>query len=411
MSAGAPAGSRAGLRSRPRPSLRLILFLAVSGLRANRVITALLVLAVAAGFGFQVPIDAVLSGYRAALLEEGTQHGEGAVHVRPRDDATFAGVTAFGASVAKYPEVRAVQPFLALPGGVRHRGASNRTAIIGVVPDAGAFPYRIIGGASLVRGDTEGIILGADIADEIGAKVGSDVEVQALLDTGPVPFPEESVRRWTMTVRGIAAGMFGARNAVFVERDFLVKETAREDQATSAAVYLHDPNLAPRVRERIANEHPELDARPWQSDSKLLASSLAAVEAITGVSLLMVVLAVAIPVLALFYIHVLHRRRDVGVLSALGLGRGEIFVSFLVSALIVAIVGELAGAVVAGGLVAWFERHPVFEWEGFVIRPALSASSILRPAFVVGVTTAIAGALPAWLVVRIDVARVLRGSE
>jgi ABC-type lipoprotein release transport system permease subunit len=398
-------------RARPRPRLGLVLFLAISGLRANRIITALLVLAVAAGYGFQVPIDAVLSGYRAALLEEGTQHGEGAVHVRPREEATLGGVEAFASSVAKYPEVRAVQPFLALPGAVRYRGASNRTAVIGVVPDAGAHPYRLLAGAPLLRGDADGVLLGADIADEIGAKIGSEVEVQALLDTGPVPFPEESVRRWTKTVRGIAAGMFGARNAVFVDRDFLVKETAREDQATSVAVYLHDPNLAPRVRERIAAEHPELDARPWQNDSKLLASSLAAVEAITGVSVLMVILAVAIPVLALFYIHVLHRRRDVAVLSALGLGRGEIFVSFLVSALIVAAVGEIVGAVLARGLVAWFDRHPVFEWEGFVIRPALSMASIVRPALVVGGTTAIAGALPAWLAVRVDVARILRGNE
>ena len=61
-----------------------LLFLARKNLGASRWTTALLVAAVAAGVGFQIPNAANMAGYERELLREGISAGHGDVRVRPR---------------------------------------------------------------------------------------------------------------------------------------------------------------------------------------------------------------------------------------------------------------------------------------------------------------------------------------
>src|SRR5262249_43439335 len=65
-------------------SLGLLFFLAGRGLLRSPLSTMLLLAAVAAGVGFQVPNTANMLGYQRALLEEGVDHGNGDVRLRPR---------------------------------------------------------------------------------------------------------------------------------------------------------------------------------------------------------------------------------------------------------------------------------------------------------------------------------------
>jgi lipoprotein-releasing system permease protein len=213
-----------------------------------------------------------------------------------------------------------------------------------------------------------------------------------------------------MKIRGIVQGAFGARDAVFLSRKFLAAEAGLSDQSDFLAVYLHDPDLAPLVRDRVMADFPAVEARTWHEDSSYLRSNLGAIDAITAVSVAMIIAAVSIPILALLYINVLYRRRDVGLMVAVGLGRAEVFICHLLQAVAVAHVGMDFGWVLGGGLILWFDAHPVFAWDGFVILPAPSLIAFVRPSLIVLATSTVAGALPAWLASRIDPARVLRGT-
>ena len=139
-----------------------------------------------------------------------------------------------------------------------------------------------------------------------------------------------------------------------------------------------------------------------------MASYLDANRTVNAVSYAMVIAAITIPVWALFYIHVLGRRREIGVLAALGFARREIFVVFLLQALFVALVGLALGAALGYGLIAYFRAHPIFDWEALVVRPVASLRVLVIPCLAVLVTTILAGSFPAWRAARTDPARVLR---
>ena len=106
-------------------------------------------------------------------------------------------------------------------------------------------------------------------------------------------------------------------------------------------------------------------------DSPYLRSSVKAAETLAGASWFMGVLAVGIPVLALLYISTLHRRRQIGLLTAMGWSRADLFVTFLLQALILGAAGVLVGGVIAVSVVRYLVAHPIFNWQGFVVRPVL----------------------------------------
>jgi ABC-type antimicrobial peptide transport system permease subunit len=118
-----------------------------------------------------------------------------------------------------------------------------------------------------------------------------------------------------------------------------------------------------------------------------------------------------VPLWALLYIHVLRRRREIGILVALGFRRGEVFAIFLLQALIAAGAGIAIGAGLGYAASAYFERNPIFSWEGMVVRPLLQPSTFAVPALVALATVAAAGGFAAWRAARVDPARALLSLE
>lgn len=398
--------------TRPRATFGLVLHLACQGLMESRLILALLVAAIAAGMGFQVPNTANLLGYRTELLTQGIASGFGDVRLRPHH-GRLADAGAIADRIARFEEVRAVVPLLTLPGAVGRDGHFVGTPVTGLDQTAARRPFRLVEGHLLDRGDREGIVLGSALASSLGVKLGDSVQLRLIVGTAKTLLDEEDVGRYTMVVRGIAAGSFGACGAdiALVDRSFLASELGDEGAADVVLVYSDAPFSAPSLASRLGATFPDLIARPWTQDSKFLGNAVHASSAVASVTRSMVIFAVLIPVWALLYIRVLHRQRQIGILRALGFRQVEVFAVYLLQAVIVGVIGVALGALLGYALIEWFRAHPIFAMDDFVLRPVLSVSSFLWPGCLVLATTLVAGVLPAWRAARVDPASTLRGLQ
>lgn len=386
-------------------------FLARRSLFESRLSTALLIGAVAAGTGLQIPNAANMLGYKAELLDEGVTAWLGDVRVRPLKNPAFEEGEALAEKLYGYPGVRLSLPYLGLPGAVGKQGRFLGALVMGFPAGATTLPFRLIRGELPGKGDGEGIVLGATIAKRLGVDVGDKVQLRVVLSTMAAPFPEESIGRYSVTIKGIAGGSFGSMETIFADRSFIAEEAGTPRAATIVIVHTDSHANAKPVAAAIGADLPDAHVHAWMDDGAYLINALKATDAVATVSHVTVVLAVSIPVLALLSMSVLHRRREVGVLSAIGFGQAEIFLAFLLQALIVGLAGVALGCGIGYALVRFFQTSPIFEWESFVIRPVLSMECFLRPSIIVLTTTVVAGVYPAWRAARVDPARVLRGIE
>lgn len=395
----------------PRPSIGLLAFMAWRGLGQSRLAAALMVIAIAAGVAFQIPNTANLAGYEREIVRQGVTNGTGDVRVRPADGRELHAVSTLVAALEQRPGVRAAIPIYTLAGAVGRGGTFEDAFVLGVAGDAAQRPYHLLRGVHLAAGDDAGVLVGSAIAGRLGIDVGDDVEVRVILVLGNDVAGEDALGRYTMRVRGIAAGSFSAPSSIILDRGFLAKELGVVDTASAVLVHARDHRAADALAAGIVRDVPGVTAVAWDRDNPFLRAAVRSSATVGTVSAAMVALAVVIPVWALLYINVLHRQRQVGLMGAIGLGRGAIFVAFLLQALVVGLIGITLGALGGHALVTYFDAHPIFAMEGFVIRPLRSPDTYARPAGLILAATLLAGAWPAHRASRLDPARVLRSQR
>ncbi len=387
--------------------MRLLAFLAIRDLLATRWSLALLVIAVAVGVGFQIPNTANLAGSTATLLDEGLVWGAGDVRVEPAERARFAEGDATAKRVAELTGGRVV-PVLQLAGAVGTGGKLVATPVLGV--DFADSPIRLVEGASDHLGD-DGIVLGSSLARRFGLKIGDSIELRVIFSAPESAPADDDIGAFTMTVRGIAGGSSGAYRYAFVERRWLADALGEPRAASNLFVHLGDHDDAPAVAAALPIADPSLLAIDWRTDDPQLPNLIAANRVIDRVSYGMVVAAISVPLLALLYLRVLRRRRSLAILAAIGLPRSELFAIHLLQSAIIGVLGCAIGALIGYGAVRYFERSPIFEWEGLTVRPLASVSTFLGPISVVLVTSLAAGAIAAWRAARTQPARILQRLE
>jgi ABC-type lipoprotein release transport system permease subunit len=403
--------STSGAVRRTRTQLRLLVYLARKSLFSSRITLVLLVLSLAAGAGFQIANTSNLTAFRASLLDENLTHGAGDVRVEPRDEARFRDGEAIASQIRALSGIRDAQPVLLFAGAIGKNGTRFfGTPIYGVSPMLFP-PYHVVEGAPLAQGDREGILLGTQYRKRLGVGVGDEIELRVIFGAAGAAIDDDNVGRYTMKVRGIVGGSAGAYRFAYVDRSFLGAELGEPKGASAILVHLHDHEAAHEAAARISAAIPSAEAVGWRDDDPYLLNYLSANETVTSVSYAMVIAAVSVPMWALLYIHVLRRRREIGVLVAMGFGAGEVFAIYLLQALVVAIIGCAVGAALGLGLIVYFQAHPLFQWETMVVRPLVAAGVFVGPALVITATALIAGSYPAWRAARTDPAAVLRRLE
>jgi len=390
-------------------NLPIALFLARRGLLESRFATALMIVAIAIGIGFQVPSTANLQGYRAELLAQSLDSGFGDVRVRKQGGLYVSDADVLASRFSRLPRVIEATPVVGAVAQARANGRSSSLTVIGVEPRARYHPYRVVSGQPL-DDSNDAVLLGVSLAERLGVAVGDRVELRVLLSAYPrLVLDDDGYGVYSLLVRGTVG--FGASDGAFVSRSFLAGELGDEHLASSILVHTPNHEDASTVAFEVAQIVPSLLVRAWADDSPYLRSSVRAVETLARASWAMGVLAVGIPVLALLYISTLNRRRQIGLLTAMGFSRLDLFTTFLLQALILGLAGALSGGLVAVALVRYLIRHPVFDWQAFVIRPVLSVHDLALTMSVVLLTAVAAGTYPAWRAARLDPSPILRGIE
>jgi lipoprotein-releasing system permease protein len=146
----------------------------------------------------------------------------------------------------------------------------------------------------------------------------------------------------------------------------------------------------------------------WQETNAQLVSALNAQSVSTGLIRAIVLVVVVLGIASVLVVSVVQKRREIGILRAMGATRGQVLRVFLLQGALVGAIGSALGVVLAMALVFLFTRvvrgpdgAPLFD---ITLPPALAAQVALVAA-VAGVLAAVA---PARRASRMDPAQAMR---
>ena len=368
----------------------------LGALRAQRGRSLLTVLGIAIGVAAVVLLTAIGEGVHRFVLAEFTQFGSNLIGIAPGKTSTMgmSGAVvnnvrplalADAAALARVPGVIAVGPMVQgnaaveanLDGGERTR----RCMVLGVgsqVPQVWQMRPAI---GRFLPSEGEGaralVVLGSTLAQEL---FGTVTPLGARVRIGGEPFRVIGV----MEPKGQMLG-FDLDDTVFIPVERALAMFDRDSLMEIDLLYEADQNgdaVAGRARELLKRRHGAEDFTVTTQDQMLdvLGSVLdvltAAVGALGGISLAVG----GVGILTIMTIAVRERRREIGLLRALGARQGQILALFLGEAVLLATLGGLAGLTVgAGG--AWLlgttvPALPVHIAWGFVLLAEVTAALI-----------------------------------
>jgi lipoprotein-releasing system permease protein len=383
---------------------------AVRFLREGRMQTVLIIVGVAAGVAVVAYISALVSGLQRNTLEK-TLGAQAHVTVSAQDDVVVASTRpASGAtllmqtqpraqrprSIANWaalvpvlealPAVAAVSPMVTSAGLALRGEATKSIALVGVDLDRYdrivQLRSKVVDGVARL-GPGEGII-GRDLAADLGVRVGDRVS----LVTGSV---SDSLRVTALVDLGVRELN---RRTVIVPLRAAQSLVGLPGGATNLDLALVDVWTAQQLAGELAQRYP-YKVESWQEANAQLVSALNAQSVSTtlirGVVMVVVVLGIA----SVLVVSVVQKRREIGILRAMGATQAQILRVFLLQGAIVGALGSALGVLLAVVLIWAFTTFvrgsdglPLFA---ITLAPAL-AVRIAALATACGVLAAVAPA-------------------
>jgi putative ABC transport system permease protein len=364
----------------------------LGSVRAQRGRSLLTVTGIAIGIATVVLLTAIGEGIHRFVLAEFSQFGTNLIAVTPGKTSTLGLSGAMISTVRplsladadalkRVPEVAAVVSVVQGNAAVEAHGSSRRTLVFGAgprVPEIWAMRPAI--GRFLPEASGAGrpfAVLGATLSEEL---FGQRSPLGARIRIGGEPFRVIGV----MERKGQMLG-FDLDDTVFIpvqralamfNREGLMEIDLLYDRAADSSA------VAERVRQLLVRRHKGEDFTVTTQDQMLeVLGSVLDVLTWVVASLGAISLAVGgVGILTIMTIAVRERRAEIGLLRALGASRDQIMGLFLLEALLLALLGGLAGLIVGAGgawligaLLPALPTHTAWE---FVLIAELGAAAI-----------------------------------
>ncbi len=409
---------------------------AIRFLREGRAQTASIIGGVAIGVAVIVFMSALLSGLQANIVKR-VLTGQAHIQllppketVRPQYGETALPATGIGtgsgaalegaivqaplqrlksldqwqgvaAQIRAFGEVTRVSPAVTGPALAVRGEASRSISVIGMEPETYfrivPMPEKIVRGSARVTGSD--ILVGTELASDLGVDVGDKLRVTSANGA---------------SILLLITGVFDlGSKAPNMTTTFMALRTAQSllnlpGGVSVLAVTVNDVYAAETVARRITAA-TGVQAESWIKTNEQFFSAISAQTTANTAIRFFVALSVAFGIASVLVVSVVQKSREIGILRAMGVSRGQVLRVFLLQGGLLGFGGALAGTGMGAlGLAAWkqFQRNadgtPMFPLS---FEPELFAAA-LALATLTGLLAAFAPALRA---ARLDPVVAIRG--
>jgi len=400
----------------------MIAFLARRNLARQRARTFLCALGLAVSTALLYDMALLASGLKASLTHVLDEIGYD-LRVLPKgglpfsSDAVLPAGHALAADLARLPGVADALPLWATTLYLEPAGGARRAVsafALGLDP-ARQTMYRVVRGQAIApaapaaaRADVTPVVLNDRLARALGAAPGDTLLASSQVDAA-LGGTERAAR---LVVSGIAEFRFDlhTQKSLSLAPEDLARIAGRSDDPASFLLGRLAPGASgPAVAARWAQLHPETE---FHEVSEMLSQVRGQLSYFQQFSLILGTVSLLVTfllVLTLQTLSVNERQGEIAILRALGLKAPRVVALVLVEGLALAVLalapGIALGAFAARGLDAILTSSPGLPvgLSFFVFTPG----ALVRTALLVLVTATLAGAYPAWLAARTNIALTL----
>ncbi len=383
-------------------------------------------LAVALGLALLI----VMNGFIAGILDDALQNSirlqTGHVQVRAesyedsqrslqwRDLLENPGTIAIQA--AALPGVTAATPLLWSNTILNTSNESVGLQMYGIDPGAALYdPIRasLVAGSLIEANDRGGVMIGKRLADSLGIRLGENVSLTTIDANNE---PAEGI----FAVRGIfdSGVLIYDEGTIFMPLAKAQSFAQTGDRASAVVLLLHDEDAAEQVA--AALDVPGSQVLTWRTLNAVFIETVNVAMSFYIILDAIVMLIVAVIIANTLLMAVFERIREIGILAALGMKRGQILQMMLFEAGMIALIGIAFGVMIGLGGVALLTQNGFVMGEMAGSADTIPFSGVVYAKFAPQTFTwlaiwtfliaILASLYPAWFAARLEPVKALHTS-
>jgi len=357
-------------------NLKLALFLAYKSIiKGNRWALILIILVMSFSFVNLILTSSILSGVMNTLDEQQVDTLFANIVIDPEEDKYYLDhVEQIENKIEQIPGVVGVSAHLNSNAFIENkwsekespsdRGISGNWTVIGISPEKEAnvttIHEHIIEGSYLEESDRDEIVLGVEIAGGDRAHTASFLTLEGVQVGDKVRLTYFNGVQQEYRVKGIfqAREMTQADRLAFVTRKEMASVLGRQifdDRASQILVSIEQAGDESWFIEEFEALGINGEIRSWREYGGAIGGIVSSFDVIASLINGIGLVVAAIVMFIVIYINVLNRKRQIGILRAIGIKRNIVITSYLFQALFYAITG-----IIFGELIMYFAIEPYF---------------------------------------------------
>jgi len=314
-------------------------------------------------------------------------------------------------------KVQSWAPRLFSAGLVSVGEKSAGARIIGIDPQrenaTTRFDKKIIEGHSLSEAPSHEAVIGKGLAEILNAQLNDDIIIISQAADG-------SIANDLYTITGISSSGndMSDRMSFYLHLKDAQELLVLDGRIHEIAITVDKLSHVSPVTERIASQldNPEMVVESWQVFAKSFYQAMQADKQGMWIMLVIIVVIVAVGVLNTVLMSVLERRREYGLLKAVGTKPREIIKLVLLEVAILAIFSILLGAILGYGANSFLSGHGIKFGEGFTyggmtmdtMYSEVNTRSFIIPAVTVLLCSTLVSLYPSFKAAKTEPAKTMR---
>lgn len=195
--------------------------------------------------------------------------------------------------------------------------------------------------------------------------------------------------------------MFDKAN-IYVQQADLRKLIKIENGLHEIAVSLNDHDLAEPMAIKYQEAHPDLIVEPWMDLATGMRMMVDMIDVYIYYIVGIILVALLFSILNTMLMAVLERVREIGMLMAVGMTKGKVFIMIMLETLILSMIGGPLGLLISWAIVTHYEANGIdlggaYDDVGFssIVYPYLDGQSYLEVTYMVVIMAVVAAIYPA----------------
>lgn len=383
--------------------------------RGNKGTLLLTIMILAMVFVNLIFLPSIIAGVVVLFNQQTIDYSYGNLVVEPKEGELLIEKPAqLVQKINGIPGVVASTPRFSTGATVVHAGKSTSPLVIGIEPareqEVMRIWTRVQDGDYLSASDTGVCLIGATLAgsNDPGGDSTPTLGGAVVGKTVDITFRNGVTRQFR--VKGILkAGTSSVDNAVYLNRQDVARALGETDPANSILVRTETTGDDDRMRLVLMQFGVQEKIWTWEDKSaEFLASIVGSFGIINVISTAVSLIIAVVVIFIVVFIGIVYRRRQIGILRAIGIGRSLIIKSYIFQALFICVCGTIAGGVLLFAVLQYLAANPLV-FPGGPVAPALETGLIVQSVLSLFVVSLIAGYLPSWLTTREEILDAIRG--